>query len=562
MITPFERIEKLHKYLKIWRLTVNFWYGFSAVKAMIKLLFSTDYFRNYHFYDCFIIGRFKFYGRTAEISDYMMIAFLVHFIIYKIILHSKELALNFDYLEFLLYDEEDIRMIEVTSKLNENLPLKFDDAISVSAYLRLKNADRNRPHQAIFTRDTFNSIGEGNSYLKPNRNYQSWNTLALCTQVSFYLAIILYIFWFYLVDFLVVPRLNTNVGFELSYPKCVRWLVKSLNEVNGNLDEYRYGQIYVPSLSGLHLRWLNRTVAREEFNIDMLPFNLPPIKEDTQSLTQTWYNFFRISTDFIENYVWYYDFLGYFTGTMFTLTMCSIDIILNAKGIIGEMETTLRELASRRANSKQTLINKAGQPCQATMRRQIQKRIPDQSNSGNRLKVESGYQTQRRLQSSPYSNQYFDRIFNHKMQRVQIILVDHFNLISDYNKYVSTFITLLFSMLFFFSLVICTWITRVQSKKVESEFLVTQIGGVLFVGSLVCGAAFSRKYNLKIYQMIASAMALDNLSARSKLRWHTILKYYYPKPLYCFCLFSTIEVSWYLVIQVSMIRVKLIPTTI
>lgn len=611
-------LDKRKLFKRLYAITFS-WYIFSFVKNALVVIIGWPYFVDYHLYDCFIFGRFRYYGRTGEISFSILGSFLIMFVIYKYILCSICPEFHFDCIEFLLYDQKLIKQIEDQAKFGytstpkrssystnnvngrwtsskttkvqrqSNWDMFIDDDLDVfkgneldRRGARVNDGARNK---IMFVRNIFyepdEKIHDDLWILRPNRTKASWSALVAFS--LFYLIVIIssILFWIYLVIFLLTGNITTNLGYELAYPGCSTWLRNNLRQQNRFNKTYAYSHIYLPHPDGVYVRWLNRLVPREKITVDMLPFLLPVHTEDVQP--PTLYNVGRIVIDFLENYYWYYDFLGYFLGLNFIILIYCLDVVLNARGIIERLHRILNKFRKQRledfigpdSNIQPTSVNveliteiitPINEPKSTLKRQELSlnksgagQNVRHRRNSPDRELLELIKQD-KPMQSSLAVRCYLEDLqatqeasqeMMKEITEIQALLFDHFNLVDRYNYYISFFYLLLMSLFFLYSLSICTWIVQHTSHEAGREFIVSELLGILFSQSLLCGACITRSYNFKMYNLISSAMALDTSHSKTRLRWMVIMKYYYPKPLFCFRFLGSTEVSWLFVIKVS-----------
>ena len=133
---------------------------------------------------------------------------------------------------------------------------------------------------------------------------------------------------------------------------------------------------------------------------------------------------------------------------------------------------------------------------------------------------------------------------------LQAILIDHFHLVADYNKLVAFYFRFGMTVYSMFVLVFSHWAMAVKSRTVRQEFIIAQPTGIFFVIVFFSSAAVARSCNLNLYKQICQTMALET-NSNAKLRWATVLDYYKPKPLYCFRVIDSTEISWLFCLKVS-----------
>ena len=131
--------------------------------------------------------------------------------------------------------------------------------------------------------------------------------------------------------------------------------------------------------------------------------------------------------------------------------------------------------------------------------------------------------------------------------------MDHFQLIRDYNHLVEFELKVIVVLFFMYSMVISYWAITIKSCTAEFEFVVVETTVVFFTVLFFSGAALARHANFRLYTLIGKAMAIDT-GLHTKKRWITIMNFYKPRPLYCFMLSGSTEVSWLFCLKVSYIE--------
>lgn len=138
-----------------------------------------------------------------------------------------------------------------------------------------------------------------------------------------------------------------------------------------------------------------------------------------------------------------------------------------------------------------------------------------------------------------------------EINEVQAILLDYFRILSRYNHYISFHCGFLVSNWLLYTAIICVWLSLANKQQsMKQELLVGEIivAGLTYVSLLAVSMVESQNRNLN--SLIATTMALDPNHA-TKMRWISIQNFYYPRPLHCFTLMGTIEVSFLFCLKVS-----------
>lgn len=140
--------------------------------------------------------------------------------------------------------------------------------------------------------------------------------------------------------------------------------------------------------------------------------------------------------------------------------------------------------------------------------------------------------------------------YERQLVHIQALIIDMFAIIRDYNPYATFFTVIAGIVWYIFSFICCRWLfisgsnESHETHKLECyviQFLTTSLI-LLILGSfarvkIVCG---------HLRQFITTMISFDRSSSFRKRRWHIILNFYTPVPLYCFNVSRTSELSWLL----------------
>jgi hypothetical protein len=147
--------------------------------------------------------------------------------------------------------------------------------------------------------------------------------------------------------------------------------------------------------------------------------------------------------------------------------------------------------------------------------------------------------------------------FNHHEQlaervaRLQATLVDHFELIKSYNPFISYVLAIVIFIWMTYTIMLCIWMGSTSSRSIMLEFVAFELYAAAYLMPLLGVTSLTTSQNRRLYPLIASVMALDDTNPDEKARWWTIISYYYPKPMFCFTLFNSIQISWLFSLKVS-----------
>jgi len=575
---PYEKLEtvsSLARFVHNFAVSV---YTLSTLKNLLVILVNMDYFVEYLHIDCFLVGRLRQVGRVTFLGPWFNLIFCIIFLTIRLgsIRFGREY--KFHMLEFILYDrnylvEMDGKYRLHQSRQNEVLrsirrqqsSLKLFSsrgyqALSSSigaSFLRpnVRKSDLvkfgSRPNSAEkdFTLDPVLYISNQLQFVddrpsmsmnnkecvpkidwirRPNRGVASWDQMQLTT-VSFAIIGALFVTnALVLVPLIFGGAIMTNLGFEMAYPGCC----KHLKRVQAGQD-LSSGQflswIYIPSRSNIYDKFdarhhLNRsTKLASEMHIDDLP---PFIPLTMEMQINSWFFWVRILFDFFEQYFWVIDFQLMFVCQTYIIYAISLDVMQNVRSIESDLRNLIVKLEIIRGRRTSSSFSP----------REVFQLLDSRS-------LEPGYLDSG--ESDEFKNPLILEVI-----RIQTILSDHFDKIKNYSNYISFYIIIILSMFFASLFLISFWISRIRSLQVEQEFIIMQISGCVYLIILTAGMAMTRSVNLELYPLIANVMALDPSISFTKMRWTSIMKYYYPEPMYCFTLLRTSEISWLFILKV------------
>jgi hypothetical protein len=263
--------------------------------------------------DCFIPGRYRFIGRTNRIS-YQMVSFLLTCLgAFRVSAVNFTKDFKFYACEFMLNDYKYVSSMKPVVRLDASAavvkrrkrpPSSANRAPAIDSTFYLKNRfDRHRNEWI----------------LRLNRTPASW--LCVCRRTRLASIVMLWVFvaWIVFVTYFLAGSIFSNIGFEMSYPACTRWLrLKQTNDSN----EYSY--IYVAP-----------KVLANEMRIDALPARVAISTADFKTMST--YRFILMLLDVAENLTIYMEFLSVVAAIAHLLVINSIDIVTNATLIKGQL---------------------------------------------------------------------------------------------------------------------------------------------------------------------------------------------------------------------------------
>lgn len=572
---PLNKLKRMDSFMKTHFKISTAIYCFLLIKYLFIDSFSfkgkLSFLADYYYLDCLLIGRFRFVGRTNRMSGEILLVFVIMFSVYRFIcLLFVPQHFKFVSIEFLLYDYEDVLMNEIKSESLAATPSlspmpgyhqEFSSLRTMPSYLRAHErvvADCNNQTIAFgkatkykinqefplgldganklalfYLREHFDANVQERLILRPNRSAESWLKLNECTCLLSIGAVCTIVGWLLLMYYTLGGSVLTNLGFELSYPTCVTWLrdcqLEQANATNPATGATSNLNCSTPKSSLFDLTTIYQTprVLGHERPLDQIPSVIP--LEGIQQMG--WYNLARLLADLVENHLVYIEFIDNFVCLVYVNSINSFDVILNARQIKRRLEQLIHSLEQRQSHQRasyrtyDSTITITGPMVRAA----------------NSARWRAGGPAESMPTIQDHDVETLEQI-----DKIQAILTDHFELVKSYNAFISFFTTIYLLCWLLATMTVCSWMATIKSRStgIEKEFAMAEIGGTMVAFFLTVPFAITKSENTRLYPLISRAMALDLSDPTKKHRWSTIIKHFYPRPLYCFAIFGSSEISW------------------
>ena len=517
-------------------------YVFTSVRSWLTILLSFDLLADYHLIDCFVLGRPILPGRTYKINSYVAQLASISFFTYRFILSSLRPDQQFYGHEFILYDYETVLEAELRAKQWQNAASLHQGSgrstrresynSKFRSHLDRQGTARGMAklvaNPILYLKNILSNSPEADSYiLRPCRTSQSWlllNRLALLMALN---SLCVFAAWILIMFFLVMPAILTDFGFELNYPVCVRWLRQRQRNYQTEAGGQNFTFIYRPGsqLAG-------------EVPIDNLPILLP-YKQPQQV---TLYSVVRYVFDLSINCFWYFELMFLILSESFVIYLMSMDLIINARGIEKGLEQVIAQL---QAKSKLMIPSLA----------ELAPPVLDRKRRCDSCTLSFGHLLPRPSKSRrPISllDVPDKHLLKEQIARLQATIIDHFRLVRGYNNHVSFYLMTCTIIWLVFTTNFSIWVASIKSHTAEVEFMVAEGVTLVILLTVIASIAMSRCCNQRLYSLMANANALDDNYMGTKPQWTLAMLYYSPKPLYCFSLLGSIEISWLFCLKVSL----------
>lgn len=498
------KIAKFYSYLFVT------YFSILLAKNIVLCLLDLDYFSDYRYLDCYLIGRLVLDGRFCGAAKYLAIVFCMFQLIWIYSLDFSDLEFSFLSLDFLSYSYSEVFEFEAAQpdghRQRSQRAASSASERNFGRFLEQANLGRIKHHHQLptfFFQDSLIASPANNYTLRPNRTTESWRRLAKFTLIYFLVALVVVAlvapFFFYHLATIVTTRL----GYELSYAHCIDHI--------GHLQQQREHSppssssnkfIYVPT------KPLDQ-MLRERSNPPMV---LPLV--DTKPPTA--YNLVTLLADVIDN-----SFFWTATGSSFVFdTYIVLVIALDVALYLEAIERRLLKLFEQM------------QCCQTKCFIGSCRRGSGGGNNGN------------------------DNM--HEAAQVQAMLMDFFVLIGKYEAFVHYYFMFCMALWLTFTFTICVGIFSPSSalSLARAEIYALEVFASVYFCSIMGFFASLRDRIRRLYGQVASIMAMESLELevdawKSRERWALLMQHYYPTPLYCFSIFGAIEVNWFFGLKVS-----------
>lgn len=505
-----ERMEKLVYLSRRLYMIVTITHTYLAIKYLLLGLLNLDWFAEYRYYDCYILGRPSFSG-TSYVSTIVM-ALIINFCLlgYRYLVRRRiRYTFDFELFKFLQLDpdvvleneiaiEED-RLIRrrrssiavpsdksefrdkysILDKMGKEYPSRYE-----TQYEQIKLHFENpfQPHP-----DQPDSI-----LIRLNRTSKAHNNLVFLMFTMYTIGfVVCTIVLLCLVIFITSETMLTAHGFFINYEVCIRY-IKDLSPKQSS--EYSY--IY-----DLH-------------NAD------PPSRRIPSLPRFNFYHVIRLSIDLLENAVMYFD--PFISSTLHTsyLILQVLDLITYSQTLEQKLVETIRTM--RNENEARLIMSF----CLDAVSSQSLTDL-------NAIRDHSKRETK------------------HCITTLQAYILDYIRLVRSYQDYSSHQASSILLLWILLTAGISLWLATNTFNDLEYEFRYAQMGLGIFAVICMSFMGIFESKSRRLYYFMSIAMSIDKDVLVSKQKWCKLSKFFYPRPMYCFALFGQSEMSWLFGMKVS-----------
>lgn len=479
-----------------------------AVKYTILCLIDWDYLAEYRYLSCLIFGRTLLDARSASLAKYVTLFLAIINLGWRLQMYITKERYSFDVFEFVMTDLDEIILDEFneSDQVHTSIQLlshdgQYSSTMVTSKIVALDKTDLNPTNLKGCRRPT--RTPEAWLYLTRNLFRYTILIISVCTAAGLLSAsghLQIY---------------STVRGFELVHENCVSWTVAVLKRRESQIGE---GNVTKSD-------WL------EEFILE----NIYRPRSSSYRIVEEMRQFYLPFEDFLT--LNRYHAMDTFIHIVETLLILSEVFSVLFGGLV-IMLIYVREISFYTSYIRMALIRLNGLLVTLNEQKQFYSDLVDLDCIEIDMKV-----LHRRI-SNAASNIDSDEL-NLVSQRLQMIILDMIKVIRANNLYIRDITVRYLTLWLGFSALGTYWMFRpgdfFRTSKLECYIVhsVATIYCCIFFGMI----AKVKIESAKLYQLIASNMAIDNVNLASKLRWMSVMNFYEPVPLNCFRITLKTQIS-------------------
>lgn len=504
---------KMIRIARVFNITMIIAYIYVILKYCLINTLHLTVMKPYRYLDCYLPGRMIFDGRTTRASRTVGPAIWLFFLSNRSFILYFKPKFSFHLFEFLLKEYDEVEASEFESSRRKIQPQREATGNLGLFDMNLMLHYNQTPSFTTKTQtDLYGYDGFSRKY-DPFSNQRDFVIRSAKIWLIFVVSSCLYSIGelLYLISFVTCWLfVNTShvfgrLGFELNYANCIDYIIE-YRQTNNNSNHY--DSIYVPNENASYPSGPDPKVPR------ILPW---------ENITTGPYHSVRIFAEFIENQFLIYDLVATISAHFHLVFFMILELYLNYK----LMRKNLKILVLKLRRS-----------------RLFRDTCYESDHLGEKTDMLGSLQSIN-WQSMDFKNETAEAT------EVQVNIVNHFKLMSKYNHYMSFYCTYIISFWLIHTGMFCIWIGLSGSQSIQTEFYLLEWVTTVFVVIVLSVVASIRYNNLKLYPLIGSAMALEQNSAVTKKNWMTILMHFQPRPMYCFWIFGSMEISNLFILKVS-----------
>lgn len=517
LVRSHSGLPNIDKYLRFYYRFGMYYYGLLFVKYLLICSLELDEMQNFRFLGCYLLGRLLMNGRVTGFTNYFALFESFYLFLWRLLMLAMKRKHSLYCFEFLLFDYRKVvaREAKLTSTKHSQVwdldsETKSKSKAAKTSYLSILQCKNSVAIEgAKLASDRQGSVGSRQTGrlapMRLNRTSQQWRLLSQ-TLVYYWLCSLLFMFTFNLVlNSTIIPVLVTKRGFELSYHECFAW-ISGLKDNNDTSRQQYYSYIY--SFEG-------QSNATTEASIILPMQDFTPLNV---------YHLARISVDYLENLFIYSDIGFLFVSSSAIAILVSEDVRHNCLQLAHKLDHLNDEL-----------------------RGLLQFQVSCES-----------YGSSETCKSKPNNNLLLGRQYLHakhqdelnaRIQQTQSMLIDNFKLVGSYTKFASVLTLYNIASWLTYSAMVSKWLFVPGTELPKLEWYLVHLYRTVYVVLDLGSFARARNACRRLYPLIATSTSLDVDHANRKLRWLTILNFYSPRPMFCFRVLDSADLSWLFLLQ-------------
>lgn len=492
LIRATSRLPNIDKYLEFYYKFSLWYYIFAIVRTVTVFLLHLDYLSEYRLLICYLMGRVVVNGRLAEPMRYFVVWGSCYMIIWRVVMIYLRPSLKLYCFEFLMYDIHELIMKE--AKLNTNKqplssssssPTRNTDHYLLGSRASLTCNGQNHQSSILQCRDLLAiQRAEQTGSIRPGMLGCPMRLNRTAKQWKL-LSQALTSYWF--LTFLgLVAACPLFVAMGLPVVVTKKGFELIYNGCTSWIAEY--SRLYNDTQTYAHIY----SIKDEDYLAQIQADWFLPMADFTPMNA---YHVTRIIMDTIDNVLVYFDTVGLFVSNTCIAILLSCDICYYSDELCPHLESLNAELRARseRHHSK--------------------------------------------------SNRTFSQL-DVRIQTIQSMLMDFFDMVCCYTKFASLLTIYSTTGWLSYSALVAKWIFTPRDEKPKLEWYVLHVYTTIYMALVVGYFSRVRMACRRLYPLICSSATLDTTDSDRKRRWRLILKHYWPRPLYCFTVMGSIELSW------------------
>lgn len=510
-----------------------------VIKYIIAMVLEHCSLDEYHYIDCYLIGRTVLTGSMLSATKYWLFSSIVQQLIWEALMLIFKPKIKMDSLEFILTNLS--KVISWEPKKDESVRRYSRNSIHLNVD-EMSNSDLRRlsrvsnidyyNHDADFSYPSNKFSHEEPSIhtsiahlkipylhhgtdvflLRPNRTAQVWMMYQRYSFYFFAFIIISLLFWTLSTIYLAIHGSATRRGFELTNNLCVEWIITQYRSSNLTQSSKisNYAHIYVP---------------HDDYPLDVpVTSTILPLEN---LLMHSLYHKLRIAlTVFESTFVMFNGGLQVLCQ-LYTCSIIVADSIIHIQHCKRKLKDYIRSVGWRLDGGDNEFLS-----LNVVQNTQLSNDILDDDSASSRCRMD-------------------------KVMELQALVYDLFYQMDRNNGFITVFMPH-FLMAWLYTGATSCFLQLTPAFSGQTSMVLECFSFWLYYGLYVvvilCSISTVESYSRKLYKYIASAMVYDNSIFTTKLNWIVLMSQYYPMPYHCYKMLGKTAISFVFILQVRYIE--------